>query len=73
MQWLLDLITKLTKDGEKTDAYSLAKWIGHYTKRTSGSVGRRLQEAEKRSFDYSSSYSPYYIMELQDGFRLFHI
>ncbi len=65
-----DYATAVPVDIKKTGIYSLSKWIEHYTKRASGTAGRRLAEAEKRILDYSSSYSPYYIIELQDGYRL---
>ncbi len=62
-----DYATVVPVSIKKTSIYSLAKWVGHYTKTSTGTSGRKLAEVEKRFFDYSASHSPYYIIELQDG------
>ncbi len=54
----------------ETDVYSLAKWVGYYNTKSNGSAGRRRAEAQKTAFDLSLNYTPYYIIELEDGTRL---
>ena len=47
--------------------YSLAKWVKHYTQKANGTSWRKLAETKKTAFDISANYSPYYIIELEDG------
>lgn len=63
----VDYVTVVPKSIIKTDVYSLAKWVNPYTKRSNGTSGRRLDEVKQTSFDISASYSPYYIIQLDDG------
>lgn len=66
----IDYVTVVPVSIEETDVYSLAKWTDYYTRRKSGAAGRRLEEAKKTSLDISANYSPFYIIELEDGTRL---
>lgn len=63
----IDYVTVIPKSIVKTDVYSLAKWVGYYTKKANGTSGRRLTEVKKTSLDISTKYVPYYIIELTDG------
>ncbi len=51
----------------KTDVYSRANWIEAYTRKSNGATGRRLSDVRKSPLDISANYSPYYIIELEDG------
>lgn len=51
----------------KTNVYSLANWVDHYTKRRTGGQGRRRNEVQKEPFDYDNNYRRYYVIELEDG------
>ncbi len=63
----VDYVTAKPKSIIKTDVYSLAKWASYYTTKRNGSSGRKLEEVIKTSLDISPNYSPYYIIELEDG------
>ena len=41
--------------------------MDNYTRTSTGSSGRRLDEVKQTSLDISANYSPYYIIELEDG------
>jgi hypothetical protein len=66
----IDYVTVQPKSIQKTNVYSLAKWVGYFTKRSNGTSGRRLEEVKKASFDLDLKYIPYYIIELPDGNRV---
>ena len=63
----VDYITTTPKSIRKTYVYRLAKWVYNYTRNSNGSSGRRLDEVKQTSLDISANYSPYYIIELEDG------
>ncbi len=63
----IDYVKVIPKSIEKTNVYSLAKWVEHYTKKPNGTSWRKLEEVKKTSFDISANYTPYYIIELEDG------
>ena len=63
----IDYVKVIPKNIEKTDVYSLAKWVKHYTQKANGTSWRKLAETKKTAFDISANYSPYYIIELEDG------
>ena len=63
----VDYVTVTPKSVVKTDVYSLAKWADHYTKPTKTTRSRRRAEVQKTKFDVSANYTPYYIIELEDG------
>ena len=63
----IDYVKVIPKSIEKTNVYSLAKWVEHYTKKPNGTSWRKLAEVKKTSFDISANYTPYYIIELEDG------
>lgn len=66
----IDYVTVIPKSIIKTDVYSLAKWVNPYKKKSNGSSGRRLSEVKQTFLDYSSDYSPFYIIELEDGTKI---
>lgn len=63
----VDYVTVTPKGIEKTDVYSLAEWSDHFNRRKSGAAGRRKAEVRQSAWDISLDYSPYYIIELEDG------
>ncbi len=63
----VDYVSVVPKSIIKTDVYSLAKWVDYYTKTARGTTGRRLDEVKQTSLDISANYTPYYIIELEDG------
>lgn len=63
----IDYVKVIPRNIEKTNVYSLAKWVKHYTQKVNGTSGRKLAETKKTAFDISANYSPYYIIELEDG------
>lgn len=63
----VDYVTVTPKSVVKTDVYSLAKWADHYTKPTKTTRSRKRSEVQKTGFDISANYTPYYIIELEDG------
>jgi len=65
-----DYATAVPVSIKKTSIYSLAKWVGYYTKSASGTARRKLEETEKRMVDLTATHCPYYIMEVQDGSRM---
>lgn len=66
----VDYATVTPKSIQKTDVYSLAKWADHYNRRRNGATGRKRAEVRKSFLDYSANYSPYYIIELEDGTKI---
>lgn len=65
-----DYVTVKPKSIEKTDVYSLAKWADYYNRKKNGTTGRRRAETQTQVIDYSANYSPYYIIELEDGTKI---
>lgn len=63
----IDYVTVIPKGIEKTDVYSLAEWSDYYRKRKNGAAGRRKAEVKQSFMDISLDYSPYYMIELEDG------
>lgn len=63
----IDYVKVIPRNIEKTNVYSLAKWVKHYTQKANGTSRRKLAETKKTAFDISANYSPYYIIELEDG------
>lgn len=63
----VDYITVIPKSIIKTNIYSRAKWVNQYKKTSTGSSGRKLAEVKQTSLDISADYTPYYIIELEDG------
>lgn len=63
----IEYISVIPKSIYKTNIYSLAKWVDFYTKQPNGTSKRKLEEVKKTSFDISSNYIPFYIIELEDG------
>jgi len=63
----IDYVKVIPRNIEKTNVYSLAKWVKHYTQKANGTSWRKLAETKKTAFDISANYSPYYIIELEDG------
>ena len=63
----VDYVTVIPKSIIKTNVYSRAKWVDQYKKTSTGSSGRKLAEAKQTSLDISADYTPYYIIELEDG------
>lgn len=63
----VDYVSVVPKSIVKTDVYSLAKWVGHFKTRRNGSQGRKRAEVMQSKFDYTANYTPYYIIELEDG------
>lgn len=66
----LDYVTVKPKSVEKTNVYSLAKWADHYYRKKNGTTGRKRAETQTEIIDYSANYSPYYIIELEDGTKI---
>lgn len=66
----IDYVTVTPKSIIKTDVYSLAKWVSPYKKKSNGSSGKKLAEVKQSFIDYSSDYTPYYIIELEDGTKI---
>lgn len=62
-----DYVSVIPKSIVKTDVYSLAKWVDHFETRRNGSQGRKRAEVMQSKFDYTANYTPYYIIELEDG------
>lgn len=65
-----DYVTVKPVGIQKTNVYSLAKWADYYNSRKNGTTGRRRAETQTQFLDYSANYSPYYIIELQDGTKI---
>ena len=63
----IDYVKVIPINIEKTNVYSLAKWVKHYTQKANGTSRRKLAETKKTAFDISANYSPYYIIKLEDG------
>lgn len=63
----VDYVSVIPKSIVKTDVYSLAKWADHYTRRSNGTTSRKKAEVRQTIFDVYADYSPYYIIELEDG------
>lgn len=63
----VDYVTVVPKSVIKTNVYSLAKWEDHYTRRSNGTTGRKRADIRTSSLDIFAEYTPYYIVELEDG------
>ncbi len=66
----VEYVTITPKKIIKTNVYSLAKWESYYQKKPNGTTGRRRADAKKTNFDFSASYTPFYIVELEDGGKI---
>ncbi len=63
----MEYATAAPKSIVKTDVYSLAEWADPYVRRRNGTVRRRKAEARQTPLDLFTDYTPYYVVELEDG------
>lgn len=63
----VDYVTITPKKIYKTNVYSLAEWADYFQRRRNGSVGRKKATVKETPLDISRDYTPYYIIELEDG------
>lgn len=63
----VDYITVTPEKIYKTNVYSLAEWADYFQRHRNGAVGRKKPTVRTSPLDVSQDYTPYYIIELEDG------